>query len=673
MRLRFLSFLLLLLAPLSAFAQASDWFGDKYSMFIHYGLYSLFGGVFDGEPVREGYSEQILTFGVHFSDWYEAATRDFVAGSFDADSIVALAKKAGMRSIVLTAKHHDGFCLFKTATTKYNSFDGTPAHRDLVAEMAEACHRAGLGFGVYFSLIDWHYPYAVPFTSHNADPVTSAHHEYNKAQVTELLSNYGTIDEIWFDMGSLTEHQSAELYALVHSLQPQCMVSGRLGNDYADFAVMPDNALPDYAMDMPWQTAASIFPETWGYRSWQDHSTSAETKAAEKLRDLIHVVTGGGKYLLNIGPMGSGAVVPYEREVLERMGAFLDPVKEAVYGTRPARFVPNATLSSDGESLYLFVEKGTSSVSLPRLSSSPLSARTVKGGLEVPFEVATCGSIALTSIPDEGLYTVVCLRFPSPVTEDFTARILKDSVLDARNAEPLYTHSSADYYASFRAVSGYRWVTKPREKATLHYTEAEAGHTVSLNGARLTLPTSNPSFYRPDLSKVTAKGMWEKGTARGLFGDFAPEKVQFGKTDCAWTNEVRDTLDVHRGMMHRLTLTADEAMNLPVRFDFSDGLLVALNGTPVDAALQREGDGTLTLLLPLRKGDNLVEVKTYNLTAGAETFFRMMPLSEIATYEMTLDFDPVPREMQALLVEIKRPHALPFAAPAHLSGISLTF
>ena len=95
------------------------------------------------------------------------------------------------------------------------------------------------------------------------------------AQVRELLTKYGRVDELWFDMGSLTTEQSAELYALVHQLQPDCMVSGRLGNDYADFCVMADNEYPDYLMAMPWQTAASIFDETWGYRSWQKRGSVA--------------------------------------------------------------------------------------------------------------------------------------------------------------------------------------------------------------------------------------------------------------------------------------------------------------------------------------------------------------------------------------------------------------
>ena len=186
-------FLLLSAIFLASSSLKADWWGDKYSMFVHYGLYSIPGGVWNGNPVKDGYSEQILTFGIGFSDWYEAYTRKFDARNFDAEAIVALAKQGGMRSIVMTAKHHDGFCLFRTQTTSYNSFDGTPARRDLIGELAEACHRNGLGFGIYFSLIDWHFPAAVPFSSHNADPITPAHHEYNMAQVTELLTKYGAV------------------------------------------------------------------------------------------------------------------------------------------------------------------------------------------------------------------------------------------------------------------------------------------------------------------------------------------------------------------------------------------------------------------------------------------------------------------------------------------------
>ena len=152
--------------------------------------------------------------------------------NFNADEIVALAKKAGMRSIVLTSKHHDGFCMFHTKTTDYNSVEATPCGRDFVGELATACHKAGVNFALYFSLIDWHFPYGYPISSHNCDFITPQHHELNKKQVRELLTNYGKVTELWFDMGSLQPQQSKELYELVKSLQPDCMVSGRLGNDY---------------------------------------------------------------------------------------------------------------------------------------------------------------------------------------------------------------------------------------------------------------------------------------------------------------------------------------------------------------------------------------------------------------------------------------------------------
>ena len=243
------------------------WHQNKYSMFIHFGLYSVYGGVYNGKPVTFGYSEQIQSFAGIFSDWYGDTALEFDPVKFNADEIVALAKEAGMRSIVITTKHHDGFCMFKTATTPYNSVDATPSKRDYVKELSDACRRGGINFAIYYSLIDWNYPHAYPISSHNCDFITPQHHEFSKAQVTELLTNYGPISELWFDMGSNRPEQSQELYELVHKLQPNCMVSGRLGNGWYDFAVMADNKYPEGALQAPWQSAASMFDETWSYRS----------------------------------------------------------------------------------------------------------------------------------------------------------------------------------------------------------------------------------------------------------------------------------------------------------------------------------------------------------------------------------------------------------------------
>lgn len=264
--------LTLLLLTNTVYAQMytdTDWEKQKYSMFIHWGLYSQLGGVWNGEPVRQGYREQIQSHGGIFSDYYASVARQFTADKWNPDTIAQLAKKAGMKSIVFTSKHHDGFCMYDCQYTDYDIVEATPCRRDVMKELADACAREGIRFGVYFSLIDWHFPEAYPISSHNADPATPAHHAYNMKQVEEIMTRYGAISEIWFDMGAQTPQQSRELYALVKRLQPACMVSGRLGNDCGDFSVMADNECPDYKIDVPWQTAASFFNETWSYRSWQ--------------------------------------------------------------------------------------------------------------------------------------------------------------------------------------------------------------------------------------------------------------------------------------------------------------------------------------------------------------------------------------------------------------------
>jgi alpha-L-fucosidase len=339
-------------------ATIDAWQDRKFGMFIHFGLYSLAGGMWDGKRVDNGYSEQILANAPIAPQPYEALARKFDPARFDADAIVALAKAAGMKFIVITAKHHDGFNLFRTAQTPYNTVDGTPYGKDVVKQLAEACARGGLKFGVYYSTIDWHHPGGNTYIEGNSNPITPAQEAFNVAQLKELLGNYGPIAEIWFDMGKPTPAQSAHFARTVHALQPQTMISGRVWNYQGDFAVMGDNSEPDVGMELPWQAPASIFPQTWGYRSWQVRDDVAG-KVRENVTRLVRVVSQGGNYILNIGPEGDGSVVPYEAQVLQGIGQWMRRNGEAVYATRkqpfPALDFGYATVGA--HALYLFVSK----------------------------------------------------------------------------------------------------------------------------------------------------------------------------------------------------------------------------------------------------------------------------------------------------------------------------
>ena len=172
-----------------------EWENQKFSMFIHWGIYSLPAGIWEGKQIS-GYSEQIKGHAKIPTDDYRKLAKDFNPVNWDADAVAQLAKDAGMKSIVITSKHHDGFCMFDTKYSDFNVVDSTPYKKDVIKELADACQRKGLRFGVYFSLIDWDYEHALPFVStRNSDSIPPLHHQYNLNQVEELLSNYGPISE----------------------------------------------------------------------------------------------------------------------------------------------------------------------------------------------------------------------------------------------------------------------------------------------------------------------------------------------------------------------------------------------------------------------------------------------------------------------------------------------
>ena len=164
-----------------------QWRDQKFSMFIHWGLYSMPGGEWNGERITKGYSEQIRKQGNIPKEEYAALANDFNPEHWDADAICELAKAAGMQSIIITAKHHDGFNMYHSEFSDFNIVDATPYGRDIVKELADACKRHDLQFGVYYSLIDWHYEHAAAMTTHNSNPIPQKHEEYSVQQIAELM------------------------------------------------------------------------------------------------------------------------------------------------------------------------------------------------------------------------------------------------------------------------------------------------------------------------------------------------------------------------------------------------------------------------------------------------------------------------------------------------------
>ena len=663
---RFFTLLMVALVCIGASAQIaqeaySKWHQNKYSMFIHFGLYSVYGGVYNGKPVTFGYSEQIQSFAGIFSDWYAETAMQFDPVKFNADEIVALAKEAGMRSIVITTKHHDGFCMFKTSTTEYNSVDATPAKRDYVKELSDACRRGGINFAMYYSLIDWNYPHAYPISSHNCDFITPQHHEFSKAQVTELLTNYGPISELWFDMGSCRPEQSKELYELVHKLQPDCMVSGRLGNGWYDFAVMADNKYPEVALQAPWQSAASMFNETWSYRSWQERGDKHE-KVMEKLRSLINVVSHGGNFLLNIGPRGDGSVVEFESDVLKEIGAWLKENGEAIYGTEASPFrevFAWGKSTRKGNKLYLILSgeypaNGTIELNLPgyKLQDSKgiLASASMKGNkLSV--------NLPENAYNDQTIQ-VVELTFDREVLPQTSANTIRTSN---------YSYDCFDYYSNYRSTVSYEWrlPKKNTTKVELTYTPEELNKEISLNEQKVKLTGGKAVTL-----KVDPKTTWGKryvcGPEFNLFDRASTIEADLDKVPLRkggeWkeVNEEKTTLPVNLIEDCYLMQTVESPKEQDILLDVAagNGIELFVNGVSVMKHLNpyRCKYREEKVLVHLKKGTNTLVLRAYN-RFEKETSLLLRPSSEQVVYKQLVTLDAPTDRVKVRRTDLATQHA----------------
>ena len=315
-----------------------EWFREaKYGMFIHWGLYAVPAGEWKGQRCL-GLGEWLMNRCKVPVTEYEQLAKQFNPIKYNADEWVQLAQDAGMKYIVITSKHHDGFAMFKSAASPYNVADATPYKKDILKQLADACAKRGMRLGFYYSQSqDWHEKNGAGNTwDFGPDQDASGkelknYDEYLRGkaepQVKELLTNYGPVALIWFDTPRMMAGVRGQRFVdIVRSMQPNTLIDGRLGTE-GDYRSTGDNVIPPEPSPEAWETPATT-NDTWGFRKDDTNWKSP----GQILFKLVDIVSKGGNYLLNVGPTAEGLIPQIPSENLRTVGRWLKVNGDAVYG-----------------------------------------------------------------------------------------------------------------------------------------------------------------------------------------------------------------------------------------------------------------------------------------------------------------------------------------------------
>ena len=320
-------------------ARMGWWREAKFGMFIHWGVYSVPAGFYHDQPVK-GIGEWIMNKGKIPMAEYQQFAKQFNPTNFNADAWVKTAKDAGMKYIVITSKHHDGFAMYPSKVSSWNIYDASPWKRDPLAELADACRKYGIKLGFYYSQAqDWNNGGAAAggkwdkAQEHDMDDYVD---KIVLPQVKEICSNYGEFPAvIWWDTPKdMTEARAEKIYREVKELKPNIIMNNRLGGGFQGDTETPEQKIPPQGYPgKDWETCMTI-NSTWGYKRDDQNWKSTETL----LRNLCDIASKGGNYLLNVGPDSTGVIPQPEVERLQAVGEWMKVNGEAIYGSGATPF-----------------------------------------------------------------------------------------------------------------------------------------------------------------------------------------------------------------------------------------------------------------------------------------------------------------------------------------------
>ncbi len=392
--------------PITRFGDGRDWFFEKrFGLFVHWGLYAL-----------GGWHEQHQWRGRVPREEYVQLTRQWNPVKYDPDAWLDLAQAAGMKYVCFTTKHHDGFCLWNTRQTTYNTMH-TPYGKDVLRMLADACHRRRFPLCLYYSIADWHQPTYPNLGRHHELPPQpddrpdwGQYLEFLKAQVRELCTDYGEIHGFWWDM-NVPKHVDPSINAMIRQMQPKAVINNR-GFDEGDFGTPERDFEKDesVAFDRPTEACQSVGIESWGYRRDEDYYPDRHL-----LRSIDRYLARDANYLLNVGPMPDGTISPPAAGILGRIGKWYQAVRESLEDVRPASHLTsnrNVLLTRRGKTLYVHLHKDPAgdAVKLKPLAAVPRRATLLNDGRNVDF--------AVDLVPSEHAERLPCLRLCKlPVNE----------------------------------------------------------------------------------------------------------------------------------------------------------------------------------------------------------------------------------------------------------------